>query len=228
MSPSPDDIPRDIPRDDDRACATPRDVARLARMLDEQGREARGGLGEDQLERIFAASDLQLPLGGSVRPVAGRIVPRKPRAVGMPWQIARIVRIAASVAVLASLGVAAFFIQRAWSTGAAGTARETQVAQAPVAPGRDATTPGASPAPQHFEAALEGAVAVRTASTPAAGAVAALAARDARESVAFDDNDMLSEFEPLLGAGSFEGSATASFDDLSGEFALLAQLTAPR
>lgn len=215
MSPKPNDMPRDD------AGETPRDVARLVRLLDEEGRDARAGLAPDALERIFAASDLQLPLAEPVRPVAGRIMPRKPRTVGLPWHIGRVVRIAASVALVASLFVAAFFIQRALrgSGGTGATPRESQLANAPVAP----VAPAASPAPEHFEAAIGGALAVRTASVPAAGVVAALASRDGGGAHRFDDDDALTELEPLIGA-----DAGASYDDLFGEVAAIAALTSPR
>ncbi|MFM7134949.1 MAG: hypothetical protein ACKO0W_11590 [Planctomycetota bacterium] len=217
MSPKPNDIPRDD------AGETPRDVARLARLLDEEGRDARAGLAPDALERIFAASDLQLPLAEPVRPVAGRILPRRPRTIGMPWEIGRVIRIAASVALVASLFVAAFFIQRALrgSGGTGATPRESQLATAPVAP----VAPAASraPAPEHFEAAIGGALAVRTTSVPAAGVVAALASRDAGGTDRFDDDDALSDLAPMIGA-----DAGASYDDLFGEVAAIAALTAPR
>jgi hypothetical protein len=84
----------------------PAELRRVADLLDDEGAFLRASLAEDALERILAASDLQLPVAGTpVAPHRGRAVIAR---IG-PSSFVRVARMAAAIAVvggLAALGAA--------------------------------------------------------------------------------------------------------------------------
>lgn len=161
------------------------ELAALLRDLDAVGAARRAQLSSEAEHRIFAASDLQLPLAqGEVRPVAGRIVPERRSAVATwprMW-----VRIAAAIAVVGSITAGAIVLSRSFdgassddASGPGGATSGRVIADAGNSPnvgtsdGADApATMLAVASPEHFELALA-ADPLRRASSLSAPAVAA-------------------------------------------------------
>jgi len=215
--------------------ATPRELRGLARLLDERGARERNRLGGDALERIFAASDLQRPLGlEPVSPVVGRIMPA--RSASRPF-----LRLAAAIAAVAGLGaVIAIAISARGGSVPAGdelaTGPETAPVVTPEAP-RGPASRGASDANamvavehfdaalEHFDAALEGPISAVTASRPAGAVIVALADRSAGALAGFapPNGAFNDELEPLFSTGALLDGSDLTYDDLSQELAAVVQ-----
>lgn len=210
--------------------ATPRELRGVVRLLDERGARARSHLGGDALERIFAASDLQRPLGlEPVSPIAGRI---------MPGRVAQrsFLRLAAAIAAAAGLGAVIVF---AISTRGGDTTARSELAsgsetapvvmpEAPRTPApRGAANANAMVAVEHFDAALEGSVSAVTASRPAGAVIVALADRSAGALAGFaaSDGAFSDELEPLFSTGALLDGSDLTYDDLSQELASVVQRT---
>lgn len=169
------------------------ELAALLRDLDAVGAARRAQLSSEAEHRIFAASDLQLPLAqGEVRPVAGRIVPERRSAVAMwshkwPQTWPRMwVRIAAAIAVVGSITAGAIVLSRSFdgassddASGPGGATSGRVIADAGNSPNAGASDGADAPAtmlavasPEHFELALA-ADPLRRASSLSAPAVAA-------------------------------------------------------
>lgn len=163
------------------------ELAALLRDLDAIGAMRRAQLSSEAEHRIFAASDLQLPLAqGEVRPVAGRIVPVRRSAFATPPRLW--VRIAAAIAVVGSIAAGAIVLSRSFdeassddASGPGGAASGRVIADAGnsanagASDGADApatTIPVASP--EHFELALAADPLRRASSLSAPAVVAAL------------------------------------------------------
>jgi len=225
--------------------ALPRELRLVARLLDDEGARQRARLNEEALQRIFAASDLQRPLGmPEVSPIAGRIAPA--RSVGRPY-----LRIAAAIAALAGLGaviaIAVLSNQTALRDG-------VEIAQDPSGGTRDLSggtrdlsggtrdlsggtrdlsggTPGAPQgrsetskrvlAVDHLDAALADDYAASTASRPAGAVIVALADRRAGSLAGFASADeaLAQELEPLFSSGALLDGGDSTYDDLSQELA---------
>jgi hypothetical protein len=215
--------------------ATPRELRGLARLLDERGARERNRLGGDALERIFAASDLQRPLGlEPVSPVVGRITPAG--SASRPF-----LRLAAAIAAVAGLGaVIAIAISARGGSVPAGdelaTGPETAPVVTPEAP-RGPASRGASDANamvavehfdaalEHFDAALEGPISAVTASRPAGAVIVALADRSAGALAGFapPNGAFNDELEPLFSTGALLDGSDLTYDDLSQELAAVVQ-----
>ena len=215
--------------------ATPRELRGLARLLDERGARERNRLGGDALERIFAASDLQRPLGlEPVSPVVGRIMPA--RSASRPF-----LRLAAAIAAVAGLGaVIAIAISARGGSVPAGdelaTGPETAPVVTPEAPrgpaSRGASDANAMVAVEHFDAALEdfdaalkGSISAVTASRPAGAVIVALADRSAGALAGFapPNGAFNDELEPLFSTGALLDGSDLTYDDLSQELAAVVQ-----
>jgi hypothetical protein len=218
----------------------PGELRGVARALDQRGRRlrAQSALAPEALERIFAASDLQLPLNAGPSSDRASVVARIGASPSRgAWSVA--LRIAAAVAVAAGVGLVAFVAVRGFRGDAAppvvtpeGTLARGEPAVAPDAALADAALAGAGlearVTARDLEAALSGALATRTSARPSATVVLAVDDRftrgrgDATAHIAD-----LDAYEALAAAG-FDGEPV-TFDELSGEFsALLALSGAPR
>jgi len=222
--------------------ATPRELRGLARLLDERGARERNRLGGDALERIFAASDLQRPLGlEPVSPVVGRIMPA--RSASRPF-----LRLAAAIAAVAGLGaVIAIAISARGGSVSAGDELATGPETAPVVTPelaetrtpRGASDANAMVAVEHFDAALEhfdaalgdfdaalkGSISAVTASRPAGAVIVALADRSAGALAGFapPNGAFNDELEPLFSTGALLDGSDLTYDDLSQELAAVVQ-----
>lgn len=138
--------------------APPPELRRIASLLDDEGAFERATLSEDALERMIAASDLQLPVTvGAGRAVIARIGPSP---------LGRALRIAAAVAVSAAVVLVAIAAWRGGADeadavpggllvdggGAAGPGAGGSVG--PDGSGVGAPTDAARPSVSHFERAL--------------------------------------------------------------------------
>lgn len=221
-SPAPD-------RDPANGDATPRDLRGVARLLDERGARERSRLGGDALERIFAASDLQRPLGlDPVSPVVGRIAPV--RAGSRP-----LLRMAAAIAALAGVGaVIAVALSLRGGAAPAGTQLVEDATPAPQAP--DTRAPGGAAtvptmiAVEHFDTAIEGSISAVTASRSADAVIVALADRSSGALAGFaaSDGAITDELEPLFSTGALLDGSSLTYDDLSQELASVVQRTSLR
>jgi hypothetical protein len=184
----------------------------------------RGRLSADAFERIFAASDLQLPVPvGNEHAVVARIGAPSRRA----W------RVAAAIAALAGTSLIVFLIARGGSTVESESLPGRAIVDgAGIVPATNGATSGVTngatssvsrpqlPEPSHFDLALSGALTATKASQSATGAVVALhtaptaALAVVASSAAWDD--------PATFASNGDLGAI-TYDGLSGEFdALLA------
>ena len=217
--------------------ATPRELRGVARLLDERGAHERNRLGDDALARIFAASDLQRPLGlDPVSPVVGRITPA--RSASRPF-----LRLAAVIAAAAGLGaVIAIAISSRGGSVPAGDELATGPETAPVVTPElvETRTPrGASGANamiavehfdaalEHFDAALKGSISAVTVSRPAGAVIVALADRSAGALAGFAPSNgaFNDELEPLFSTGALLDGSDLTYDDLSQELASVVQRT---
>jgi hypothetical protein len=217
--------------------ATPRELRGVARLLDERGAHERNRLGDDALARIFAASDLQRPLGlDPVSPIVGRIAPA--RSASRPF-----LRLAAVIAAAAGLGaVIAIAISSRGGSVPAGDELATGPETAPVVTPelvetrtpRGASGANAMIAVEHFDAALEdfdaalkGSIAAVTVSRPAGAVIVALADRSAGALAGFapPNGAFNDELEPLFSTGALLDGSDLTYDDLSQELASVVQRT---
>jgi hypothetical protein len=208
--------------------ATPRELRGVARLLDERGAHERNRLGDDALARIFAASDLQRPLGlDPVSPIVGRIAPA--RSASRPF-----LRLAAVIAAAAGLGaVIAIAISSRGGSVPAGDELATGPETAPVVTPelvetrtpRGASGANAMIAVEHFDAALEGPISAVTASRPAGAVIVALADRSAGALAGFapPNGAFNDELEPLFSTGALLDGSDLTYDDLSQELAAVVQ-----
>lgn len=210
--------------------AVPPELRGLARLLDERGVRERARLGGDALERIFAASELQRPLGlGAVSPVVGRISPARssPRLF---------LRLAAVIAALAGLGVV---IVLALSTRTDPLRDEATLADGRASPApvvgpestatedlaRPATLAAEHLAAEHFDLALEDSIAATTNSRPSGAVIVALADRRSGALAGFAamDGSVSDELEPLFTSGALFDGDELTYDGLSQEIAAVAR-----
>lgn len=210
--------------------AVPRELRGIARLLDARGARERNRLGDDAIERIFAASDLQRPLGlDPVSPVVGRITP-----VGSGSR--PLLRMAAAIAALAGIGaVIAVALSLRGGAAPAGTELVDGSQESPtVAPESPAPSAAADAdamlAVEHFDTALEGSIAAVTASRPAGAVIVALADRGAGALAGFAGSDgaMTDELEPLFATGALLDGSDLTYDDLSQELASVVQRASMR
>jgi hypothetical protein len=202
----------------------------VARLLDERGAHERNRLGDDALARIFAASDLQRPLGlDPVSPVVGRITPAG--SASRPF-----LRLAAAIAAVAGLGavIAIAISSRGGSVpkgGELATGPETAPVVTPEAPrgpaSRGASDANAMVAVEHFDTALEGSISAVTVSRPAGAVIVALADRSAGALAGFapPNGAFNDELEPLFSTGALLDGSDLTYDDLSQELASVVQRT---
>lgn len=190
-------------------------VAGVSRLLDEAGARERSRLSPQALDRIFAASDLQLPLAGDASPIAGRIGHAGDRST-----MRLVLRAAAIAAAVCGTAVAVVLAMRALRTdGADGSS----VPGGTIVQDTPAEAPQARPLlqPEHVEAVLADA---RAGSREVA--IVALADRSSSALGDFDaSDDEAAAFAGILGASAFLDDARPTYDDLSGEFAALVART---
>ncbi len=221
----------------------PRDLRFVASALDARAREMRDELSEQALERIFAASDMQLPLGeyADAAPIAGRIVRATDttRARWFSHGLSSALRIAAAVAVVAGLsGVVIAVVRGSFTPAVPGIEPGGTLVQAPEIPAtapRDAvahvgssnnspTTPRSTRAltPDHLDHALAAAFATQNAANSTTAMIVALADGNVAAVTQFTSStEPRSDFDLDLDA--------TTYDDLSGEIsAILAAPTGPR
>ncbi|MFM7260291.1 MAG: hypothetical protein ACKO3W_06765 [bacterium] len=212
------------------------ELAALLRDLDAVGAARRAQLSSAAELRIFAASDLQLPLStAEVRPVAGRIVPFR-RNVVPTWA-----RIAAAIAVVGALAAGAIVLSRGVvGVDETGAPAGRMLAEGDATPSDGANANAALPAsPEHFELALAFEPPQRASSLPARAVAAAL---DSPKHLAYsslariDASEFASAAGPELAAShegglnetgfGFDDAIDLDFDGLSGEFAAIVSRSA--
>lgn len=196
---------------------------------------ARGRLSADAFERIFAASDLQLPVPvGTPHTVVASIGGPSRRA----W------RVAAAIAALAGTSLIVFLIARGGSRIENGPLPGRAIVDATgAAPATTGATTGATtaaslsqlPEPSHFDLALSGALTAPRVSQGATGAVVALhaapaaalavvATSSAWDDPALDEIAMWSSGDPATFASNGEFGAI-TYDSLSNELDALLAVT---
>lgn len=192
---------------------------------------ARGRLSADAFERIFAASDLQLPVPvGTPHTVVASIGGPSRRA----W------RVAAAIAALAGTSLIVFLIARGGSNIENGPLPGRAIVDATgAAPATTGATTAASlpqlPEPSHFDLALSGALTAPRVSQGATGAVVALhaapaaalavvATSSAWDDPALDEIAMWSSGDPATFASNGEFGAI-TYDSLSNELDALLAVT---
>jgi hypothetical protein len=239
MNDNVNDNVNDNMNDDTRKSeALPRELKFVARALDARATHMRDELSEQALERIFAASDMQLPLGeyANSAPIAGRIT-RATNVTGTNW-VTRALRIAAAVAVVAGLtGVTIALVRGYVNPVVPGMEPGGALVQAPEIPAaapldvvarndssvNPVMTPRITPAltPDHLDQALSAAFVTQSAANSTSAMIVALA----------DGNvAAVTQFASIAERGSdFELDLDATtYDDLSGEIsAILAAPASP-
>lgn len=215
----------------------------LARALDARGSRLVGsgdGLSGDALERIFAASDMQLPIASA--PVVGRIgrgsqAPLFAQTLGFH----RLLRIAAVIATAAGIGLAVYAVARSLEGSDAPLKNGTGAPQGMLAQGENPALPQANPSDppvpetriprfraRDLDTALSGALAARTTVRPAASAVLALSGDDraagrlAVSRATLPSGDFAEDSGPANGMAADEDAAAVAFaGDLDDAFASL-------
>ena len=195
-------------------------LASLIRALDRSGADERSTLTPSALERVFAASDLQLPLGTSaVNPVVGRILPLRSTNSSRT-----LLRYAAAAAVVVGVGSLLFVLTRSGDSTKRLDSREL-VIEAPTvaptvapAPSAPETRIALQPTVEHLDSVL---VAF---SAPHGVADYRLAHLD--EAFAIDASDA-AQSDARVDAG-LAAYHDVSFEDLSSEFAAIVTLSAAR
>ena len=195
-------------------------LASLIRALDRSGADERSTLTPSALERVFAASDLQLPLGTSaVNPVVGRILPLRSTNSSRT-----LLRYAAAAAVVVGVGSLLFVLTRSGDSTKRLDSREL-VIEAPTvaptvapAPSAPETRIALQPTVEHLDSVL---VAF---SAPHGVADYRLAHLD--EAFAIDASDA-AQSDARVDAG-LAAYHDVSFEDLSSEFAAIVPLSAAR
>lgn len=191
-------------------------LASLIRALDRSGADERSTLTPSALERVFAASDLQLPLGTSaVNPVVGRILPLRSTNSSRT-----LLRYAAAAAVVVGVGSLLFVLTRSGDSTKRLDSRELVIDAPTVAPAPSApeTRIALQPTVEHLDSVL---VAF---SAPHGVADYRLAHLD--EAFAIDASDAArSDARVDAGLAAYHD---VSFEDLSSEFAAIVTLSAAR
>ncbi len=191
-------------------------LASLIRALDRSGADERSTLTPSALERVFAASDLQLPLGTSaVNPVVGRILPLRSTNSSRT-----LLRYAAAAAVVVGVGSLLFVLTRSGDSTKRLDSRELVIEAPTVAPVPSApeTRIALQPTVEHLDSVL---VAF---SAPHGVADYRLAHLD--EAFAIDASDA-AQSDARVDAG-LAAYHDVSFEDLSSEFAAIVTLSAAR
>jgi hypothetical protein len=191
-------------------------LASLIRALDRSGADERSTLTPSALERVFAASDLQLPLGTSaVNPVVGRILPLRSTNSSRT-----LLRYAAAAAVVVGVGSLLFVLTRSGDSTKRLDSRELVIDAPTVAPAPSApeTRIALQPTVEHLDSVL---VAF---SAPHGVADYRLAHLD--EAFAIDASDA-AQSDARVDAG-LAAYHDVSFEDLSSEFAAIVTLSAAR
>lgn len=191
-------------------------LASLIRALDRSGADERSTLTPSALERVFAASDLQLPLGTSaVNPVVGRILPLRSTNSSRT-----LLRYAAAAAVVVGVGSLLFVLTRSGDSTKRLDSRELVIEAPTVAPAPSApeTRIALQPTVEHLDSVL---VAF---SAPHGVADYRLAHLD--EAFAIDASDA-AQSDARVDAG-LAAYHDVSFEDLSSEFAAIVTLSAAR
>lgn len=191
-------------------------LASLIRALDRSGADERSTLTPSALERVFAASDLQLPLGTSaVNPVVGRILPLRSTNSSRT-----LLRYAAAAAVVVGVGSLLFVLTRSGDSTKRLDSREFVIEAPTVAPVPSApeTRIALQPTVEHLDSVL---VAF---SAPHGVADYRLAHLD--EAFAIDASDA-AQSDARVDAG-LAAYHDVSFEDLSSEFAAIVTLSAAR
>ena len=195
-------------------------LASLIRALDRSGADERSTLTPSALERVFAASDLQLPLGTSaVNPVVGRILPLRSMNSSRTLLL-----YAAAAVVVVGVGSLLFVLTRSGDSTKRLDSREL-VIEAPTvaptvapAPSAPETRIALQPTVEHLDSVL---VAF---SAPHGVADYRLAHID--EAFAIDASDA-AQSDARVDAG-LAAYHDVSFEDLSSEFAAIVTLSAAR
>ena len=191
-------------------------LASLIRALDRSGADERSTLTPSALERVFAASDLQLPLGTSaVNPVVGRILPLRSMNSSRT-----LLRYAAAAVVVVGVGSLLFVLTRSGDSTKRLDSRELVIDAPTVAPAPSApeTRIALQPTVEHLDSVL---VAF---SAPHGVADYRLAHLD--EAFAIDASDA-AQSDARVDAG-LAAYHDVSFEDLSSEFAAIVTLSAAR
>jgi hypothetical protein len=191
-------------------------LASLIRALDRSGADERSTLTPSALERVFAASDLQLPLGTSaVNPVVGRILPLRSTNSSRT-----LLRYAAAAAVVVGVGSLLFVLTRSGDSTKRLDSRELVIDAPTVAPAPSVpeTRIALQPTVEHLDSVL---VAF---SAPHGVADYRLAHLD--EAFAIDASDA-AQSDARVDAG-LAAYHDVSFEDLSSEFAAIVTLSAAR
>ena len=191
-------------------------LASLIRALDRSGADERSTLTPSALERVFAASDLQLPLGTSaVNPVVGRILPLRSMNSSRT-----LLRYAAAAVVVVGVGSLLFVLTRSGDSTKRLDSRELVIEAPTVAPAPSApeTRIALQPTVEHLDSVL---VAF---SAPHGVADYRLAHID--EAFAIDASDA-AQSDARVDAG-LAAYHDVSFEDLSSEFAAIVTLSAAR
>ncbi len=191
-------------------------LASLIRALDRSGADERSTLTPSALERVFAASDLQLPLGTSaVNPVVGRILPLRSMNSSRT-----LLRYAAAAVVVVGVGSLLFVLTRSGDSTKRLDSRELVIEAPTVAPVPSApeTRIALQPTVEHLDSVL---VAF---SAPHGVADYRLAHID--EAFAIDASDA-AQSDARVDAG-LAAYHDVSFEDLSSEFAAIVTLSAAR
>jgi hypothetical protein len=225
--------PQPQPSDDGRrgSGGVPRELRGVARLLDRAGDDASRRLGADGLDRIFAASDLQRPLGlAEVAPVAPRrdLHPRRRSILGPLARIPRAARPLAFAAALSMVALSAVVLYLATRPtaeslregGAGGTMIADGALDRGAGSGPDAgvVPPAAGGLPEHFDEALQGVYAVATRSQPMGEVVVAFAGGSAARRAA-PEAALATGAEHVFDAATFLDAGGATYDDLSSEMA---------
>ncbi|MBI1304181.1 MAG: hypothetical protein GC172_10395 [Phycisphaera sp.] len=216
----------------------PRDLRGVAQFLDRAGDDASRRLGPDALDRIFAASDLQRPLGlGEVSPVAARLGPldglrsRRRSIFGPLARLPRGVRALALAAALSMAILSAMVVYLATRPSAEslrdGAAGETVLADGGSDRALDGVFRGAptesssTGLPEHFDEALGGTYAVTTRSQPLGEVVVAFAGGTGFPRADLSRASLDAGGGEVFDAASFLDAGGATYDDLSGEMAAI-------
>lgn len=217
------------PSDDGRrgSGGVQRDVRGVARLLDEAGLDLSRRLGADGVDRIFAASDLQRPLGlAEVTPIASRreLQPRPRRILGPLARLPRGTRRLALAAAFSMVVLSAAVLYLAMRP-TADSVREGGLGGSVIADGASDRAPALTPdstglptmgLPEHFDEALGGGYAVATRAQPLGEVVVAFAG-----GIVMPQAPQRPGGEPVFDAASFLDAGGATYDDLSGEMAAI-------
>lgn len=228
----PDDTNR--PADD---AARARELRGVTRLLDERGARERSRLGHDAIERIFVASAQKLADGQQHAEELPAPLPFPLRRAGASASQGLVFRLAAAIAVIVGLGAV---VTVAVLTSRPDEREGTTLVEAPEV---TAPSPAAAPdrsteqsprriartdASDHFDAALEGALAASTASRSAGAVIVALADNSAGALAGFAGSGdgayeaLAVEMEPLFATGALLDGGESAYDDLSAELAAVA------